>query len=57
MKSPNIVLKDYPALKRRVQETLLLGQKKIEEARVETYWQTGKLIDDHIRSYGGHLDH
>ena len=49
---PNVKLltKDYPALRRQVQQTLLLGQKKIEEAKVQTYWQTGKLINDHILS-------
>jgi len=37
----------YPALLKRVRETLLLGQQRIEQARVETYWRTGKLIHEH----------
>jgi endonuclease YncB( thermonuclease family) len=44
----NSIPKDYPALRRRVEETLLLGQRQIEETKVKTYWQTGKLINEHI---------
>jgi len=29
----------YAALRRQVEETLLLGQRKIEQAKVETYWR------------------
>lgn len=41
-------LSSYPVLRRKVQETLLVGQKKIEDAKVRTYWQTGKLVHEHI---------
>lgn len=37
-------------LRKTVDETLLLGQKKIEEARVRTYWETDLLIKEHIRA-------
>ena len=38
----------YAALRKKVEETLLLGQRQIEEAKVRTYWETGKLISEHI---------
>jgi len=38
----------YAELRRRVHETLLLGQQKIEEARVQTYWETGWWIKEHL---------
>lgn len=41
----------YAALRKRVEETLLLGQQEIEEAKVLTYWNTGQLIDRHIRGH------
>jgi endonuclease YncB( thermonuclease family) len=39
----------YAALRKKVEETLLLGQRKIEEAKVLTYWQTGRLINAYLR--------
>src|SRR5438874_13778008 len=47
----------YPALRQKVQQTLLLGQKNIEKAKVQTYWQTGKLIREHLRKYESRGDH
>ena len=41
----------YAALRKKVEETLLLGQQRIEEAKVLTYWKTGQLIDQHIRDH------
>ncbi len=38
----------YPALFRRVKETLLDGQHRIEAQKVQTYWDTGRLIQAHI---------
>ena len=43
----------YAALRKKVQEVLLLGQKKIEEAKVRTYWETGSFINQHIQVNGG----
>jgi endonuclease YncB( thermonuclease family) len=40
-----------------VEETLLLGQKKIEEAKVQTYWMTGKLINEHITKNDSRSEH
>lgn len=61
MPNLTVLAKDYPALRRKVEETLFQGQKKIEEAKVQTYWMTGKLINEHIKkndsraNYGGQV--
>ena len=47
----------YPTLRKQVHSTLLLGQQKIEQAKVQTYWRTGRLIQEHIRRHGSHSDH
>ncbi|MFA5168016.1 MAG: DUF1016 N-terminal domain-containing protein [Candidatus Omnitrophota bacterium] len=39
----------YAALRKKVEEILLLGQQKIEEAKVRTYWETGRLINEYLR--------
>lgn len=38
----------YVALRDKVREVLLQGQRKIEEAKVLTYWNTGQSIQQHI---------
>ncbi len=38
----------YGDLKRRVQDVLLRGQARIEQEKVRTYWETGKLIQRHL---------
>ncbi len=38
----------YETLRKRVRETLLIGQAKIEQEKIRTYWETGKLINDFI---------
>ena len=38
----------YPALYRRVKETLLDGQRAVEQQKVRTYWEAGRLIQTHI---------
>jgi endonuclease YncB( thermonuclease family) len=48
MTSNSLTLKTYPQLRKQVEVTLLLGQRKIESAKVETYWKTGKIIQQHI---------
>jgi endonuclease YncB( thermonuclease family) len=44
----NSDVRTYPALFRRVKETLLEGQRRIEAEKVRTYWETGRLIQTHI---------
>lgn len=50
-KSKSPALASYAQLREKVRETLLEGQRKIEEAKVQTYWQTGKHIYEHILHY------
>jgi endonuclease YncB( thermonuclease family) len=42
----------YTALRDKVRETLLFGQKRIEEAKVRTYWETGRYINEHLQVNG-----
>lgn len=41
-------LAGYEDLRKKVRQTLLIGQAKIEQEKIRTYWQTGKLINDFI---------
>jgi len=50
-------LSQYSVLRDRVREALLLGQQKIEQAKVETYWQTGKLLHEHILHFKERVDY
>ena len=45
---PEVGLAEYAQLKARVRETLVLGQQRIEEARVFTYWRAGWYIRTHV---------
>lgn len=45
------VPKTYPDLRRRVQEVLIGGQQRIEQAKVRTYWETGRLINEHVLAH------
>jgi len=38
----------YVTLRNQVKSTLLLGQQRIEQEKVRTYWETGKLIHSHL---------
>ncbi|NTV29876.1 MAG: hypothetical protein HGA80_07335, partial [Candidatus Omnitrophica bacterium] len=41
-------VRTYPALFRRVKETLLEGRRRIEAEKVRTRWDAGRLIQTHI---------
>jgi endonuclease YncB( thermonuclease family) len=41
----------YAALRNKVEETLLLGQQRIEEAKVRTYHETGRLINEYLHRF------
>ncbi len=47
-----LVPTDYPSLRKQVEETLLLGRRNVEKAKVLTYLRTGKIINTHISRYG-----
>ncbi len=53
MKKITALVKSYTTLRDNVRKTLLLGQQKIEEAKVLTYWETGCFINQHIQENGG----
>jgi len=39
----------YKSLFQKVKQTLILGQQRIEEEKVKIYWETGNLIQSHIK--------
>jgi len=43
--------RSYVLLRNQVKETLVLGQRKIEQAKVQTYWRTGWLIDRYLSDH------
>lgn len=43
-----VSLRSYAELKRRIKEALILGQRRVVEAKVNTYWKIGKLIRQHV---------
>lgn len=46
--APAVTPATYAELRRGVEATLLTGQREIEQAKVRTYWETGRLIDAHV---------
>ena len=54
--APDAALGEYAELKARVRETLILGQQRIEAAKVITYWRTGWCIRAHIALHGTHAE-
>ncbi|MBI4661436.1 MAG: thermonuclease family protein [Verrucomicrobia bacterium] len=55
--TPTNGLRSYPNLLVAVRNSLLHGQQKIEEARVLTYLETGRLINEHVRLNGGRAEY
>ena len=55
--TPTTGPRSYPDLLHAVRNTLLHGQQKIEEARVLTYFETGRLINEHVRLNGGRAEY
>ncbi len=54
---PSVAHPAYAKLRSAVHKTLLLGQKQIEQAKVRTYYETGKHIQEHIARYGSRSEH
>jgi endonuclease YncB( thermonuclease family) len=46
--SPRSAPATYAALRRDVEATLLTGRLRIDQAWVRTYWETGRLINEHV---------
>lgn len=47
----------YSQLLNRVRMILIEGQKRIEAQRVRTYWETGRIIHEHILKYKDRADY
>jgi endonuclease YncB( thermonuclease family) len=50
-------LASFETLVKKVRETFLVGQQKIEEERVLTYWKAGKLIKEHLLHFKDRADY
>lgn len=50
-------LDGYSALRDQVRQTLLLGQERIEQEKVKTYWRTGELIHFHLLHHKDRADY
>ncbi len=48
---------DYQGLLRKVKETLIEGQQRIEAERVRTYWETGRLIQKDILKHADRAEY
>jgi hypothetical protein len=48
---------DYQGLLRKVKETLIEGQQRIEAERVRTYWETGRLIHGHVLKFADRAEY
>lgn len=46
--TPALIPRTYAELRHGVEVTLLRGQRDIDRARVQTYFETGRLIDQHL---------
>lgn len=49
--------RSYAELKRGVEDALLAGQRRVEQAKVLTYFETGRLINEHVRVAGSRADY
>ena len=47
----------YAELRRAVELTLVKGQQAVEQARVRTYWDTGRLIHEHVLRFKDRADY
>ena len=54
-RSPDVTT--YAGLFRRVKETLLDGQRAVEQQKVRTYWEAGRLIQTHILRNNGRAEY
>lgn len=55
--NPSHIPSDYNSLLRKVKETLIEGQKRIESERVRTYWETGRIIHGHILKHSDRAEY
>ncbi len=55
--TPVTAPQSYADLRRGVETALLAGQRDIERAKVHTYWETGRLINEHILLHDDRADY
>ena len=48
---------DYPVLLTRLRETFALGQQRAEAIKVQTYWEAGRLLHEHLRHHEDEPSH
>jgi micrococcal nuclease len=53
----NLALRDYAVLKARVHEVLILGRKRMEQEFMRMRYDTGLLINEHVRLNGDRADY
>jgi hypothetical protein len=52
-----VVPQTYPELRMAVEVTLVKGQQAIEQAKVRTYHETGRLIHEHVLLFKQRADY
>lgn len=55
--SRSLDLAVYSVLRERVRETLIWGQRQIDALKIQSYWQTGSYINEHVRLNGGRAEY
>lgn len=53
----DFVPKTYAELRRGVEGSLLMGLQRAEGARLRTYWETGRLIHEHLLQFRDRADY
>lgn len=56
-KSRSLKADGYLTLRKQVEEPLLAGQRQIEQAKVQTYWETGRIIHQHILKHSDRAEY
>ena len=46
-----LVISEYSKLRDEVRKTLIVGQERIDQEKVRTYWQTGHLINEYLAGH------
>ena len=55
--SPTVIPKTYAELRKAVELTLIKGQQEVDQAKVRTYWETGRLIHEHVLLFKERADY
>ena len=55
--TPASVPVTYAKLRRAVEVAMVVGQRVVEQAKVRTYWETGRLINEHVLLFKERADY